>query len=44
MLCLPGSGALSEFRLGKLADRLAPRLPGIESIEAFHLHLVETPR
>jgi len=44
MLCLSGCGALSEFRLGKLTERLEPRLPGIEGIEAFYLHLVDTTR
>ena len=44
MLCLPGAAALSEFRLGKLRERLEPRVPGIEEIEAFHLHFVATRR
>ncbi|WP_067562623.1 phosphoribosylformylglycinamidine synthase [Halofilum ochraceum] len=44
MLCLPGRAALSEFRLSKLRERIEARLPGLEELEAFHLHFVDTVR
>ena len=44
MLCLPGRAALSEFRLSKLQERIEDRWPGVEEIEAFHLHFVDTVR
>lgn len=44
MLCLPGCAALSEFRLRKVHERIEPRLAGVEDVEAFFLHFVDTLR
>ncbi len=41
MLQIPGGEALSAFRQTKLVERLAPLLPGLESITAAYLHLVD---
>ena len=44
MLCLPGAAALSEFRLAKYHGQVERLLPDVDSIEAFHLHFVDTAR
>ena len=44
MLCLPGSAALSAFRLQRLEEELAARIDGLDHVHAFHLHFVDTAR
>ncbi|MDZ7747673.1 MAG: hypothetical protein U5K43_01585 [Halofilum sp. (in: g-proteobacteria)] len=44
MLCLPGSGAFSEFRLAKYREALAEHLPDLGELHAFHLHFVDLER
>ncbi len=44
MLCLPGCGALSAFRLAKYREALAPHLPNIDGIEASFFHFVDLER
>ena len=41
MLCLPGSPALSEFRLQKLEQTISQQGIGISGISAQYLHLVD---
>ncbi|MDY0005875.1 MAG: phosphoribosylformylglycinamidine synthase [Spongiibacteraceae bacterium] len=41
MLILPGSPALSAFRIQKLYDRLSAELPGLRTIGSRYLHFAE---
>ncbi len=40
MLHLPGSPALSAFRIRKLLARLRPKIPGLRGIDARYEHFV----
>jgi len=44
MLCLPGCGALSPFRLAKYRAALTPLLPDVDGIEASYIHFVDVER
>ena len=43
MLCLPGSPALSDFRLDKLHQQLKARGIKVDAISSHYLHLVDAP-
>jgi phosphoribosylformylglycinamidine synthase len=44
MLTLPGSAALSAFRLKKLLDTLQARDPRVQSLDARFVHFAQIPR
>ncbi len=44
MLVLPGTDALSEFRLARLRRDLADAVPGVRGLEAVFVHFVDTDR
>src|SRR5690606_34927764 len=41
MLILPGSPALSAFRVQKLLERLTPELPGLRAISTCYVHFAD---
>ena len=41
MLCLPGSPALSDFRLKKLQQTISQQVQGVTGISARFLHLID---
>jgi phosphoribosylformylglycinamidine synthase len=44
MLCLPGCGALSTFRLDKYREALAQHVADVEGLGAFFVHFVDLER